>query len=149
LNRTRTPKIGIIALAAVLLTGLGLVPALNMKIDAQNEPQNDKLTQLKYLIMKSTCNNLIGPTAQAVEKGSPGVSSNSVQHLVQQLVKEVINNSGEKKACEDLRQIAYQVLANHKGIVASSLAVYVKQVANKDTHLPTMFVRILSPFVSQ
>jgi hypothetical protein len=35
-------------------------------------------------------------------------------------------------ACKELRQIAYQVLANGDGIVASSLAIYVKQIANKN-----------------
>jgi hypothetical protein len=131
LGGPRRRETGIIILAGILLAGLTFIPTLDVKVDAQSA----QLDQLKNQILKTSCSDLISPIAKAVAKAYPGVSAASVQHLLQQMVKEVTKNSGEEKACKELRQIAYQVLANGDGIVASSLAIYVKQIANKkDTY---------------
>jgi hypothetical protein len=127
LGGPRRRETGIIILAGILLAGLTFIPTLDVKVDAQSA----QLDQLKNQILKTSCSDLISPIAKAVTKAYPGVSAASVQHLLQQIVKEVTKNSGEEKACKELRQIAYQVLANGDGIVASSLAIYVKQIANK------------------
>ncbi len=104
MNTTHVPSkvgtiiVGWILILVILLTGKGLVPALDVKVAVQTDTHSDKLTQIKDQIMKTSLWQLIGPTTQAVAKAYSDVSSNSVQQLVKQLVKEVINDSGQDRA---------------------------------------------------
>ena len=122
-------QVGIITLAILLITGLAFVPALDVKADSQNA----KLAQIKNWVLKTSCSKLISPLAQVIAKSYPGVSTASITLLLQQMVKEVTTNSGQAKACQDLKQIAYQILSNPQGIVASSLVMYVKQITSQKT----------------
>ena len=124
-------EVGIVTLAVLLITGLAFVPALNVNVNAQNA----NLAQIKNWVMKTSCTNLINPLAQVIAKSYAGVSTSSITLLLQQMVKEATTNSGQTKACQELQQIAYQILSNPHGIVGSSLVIYVKQITSKKSTL--------------
>jgi hypothetical protein len=94
-RKHNSSNVGIITLAILLITGLAFVPALDVKVDAQNA----KLAQIKNWVMITSCSKLISPLAQVIAKTYPGVSTASITLLLQLLVKEATTNSGQAKAC--------------------------------------------------
>src|ERR687896_585291 len=118
-------KFPVIILSTVLLTGLALVPALqvgvNGQVQQQQQPQQQKQIGLSQVIKQ---------IAQQVVTANPGTSATHVQQILVQLAKQTAQTASQEQAIKEIRQIASQVATYPFDTVSLSLAQFAKQVAS-------------------
>jgi hypothetical protein len=108
-------KFAVIVLSIVLLTGIALVPALQIGVDGQlqqqQQPQQQKQVGLSQVIKQ---------IAQEVLTANPGTTANHVQQILIQLAKQIAQTADQSTAIQTIKQIQSQVNSFPKGRVSQA-----------------------------
>jgi hypothetical protein len=116
----------VIALSIVLLTGISLVPALQIGVYGQVQQQQQQPQQQKQIGLSQ----VIKQIAQQVANANPGTNATHVYQILVQLAKQTAQTAGNEQAIENIRQIYSQVIISPSGILSQSLARFAQQVAS-------------------
>src|SRR5829696_6971798 len=111
-------KLAVIVLSIVLLTGISLVPALQIGVNGQVQQKQQKQVGLSQVIKQ---------IAQQVVTANPGTTATQVEQLLLQLAKQTAQTATKEQAIEEIRQISSQVATYPFGTVSQSLAQFAKQ----------------------
>jgi hypothetical protein len=137
-------KLAVIVLSIVLLTGIALVPALQIGVDGQlqqqqqqQQPQQQKQVGLSQVIKQ---------IAQQVVTANPGTTANHVQQILVQLAKQIAQTADQSTAIQTIKQIQSQVNSFPKGRVSQALIQIAKQQAAGNTTLVTQVMQQASIF---
>jgi hypothetical protein len=118
-------KSAVIVLSIVSLTGISLVPALQIGVNGQVQQQQQQPQQI----------------AQQVVTANPGTSATYVQQILVQLAKQTAQTASKDQAIQEIRQIASQVTTYPFGTVSQSLAHFAKQVALCSIYVPLVYIQ--------
>jgi hypothetical protein len=118
-------KLAVIVLSIVLLTGISLVPALQVEVYGQVQQQLQPKQQNQVGL-----NQVIKQIAQQVANANPGTNATHVHQILVQLAKQTAQTASQEQAIKEIRQIASQVATYPFGTVSLSLAQFAKQVAS-------------------
>src|SRR5919112_1608960 len=124
-NNNIISKLAVITLSIVLLTGISLVPALQIGVNGQVQQQQPQQQQKQVGLSQ-----VIKQIAQQVVTANPGTSATHVQQILVQLAKQTAQTASQEQAIQEIRQIASQVTTYPFGTVSLSLAQFAKQVAS-------------------
>jgi hypothetical protein len=122
-------KLAIIVLSVVLLTGISLVPALQVEVYGQvqqQQPQQQKQVGLSQVIKQ---------IAQQVANANPGTNATHVQQILVQLAKQTAQTSSQVEAIKEIRQISSQVTAYPFGTLSQVLSYFSQQVASGNSNI--------------
>jgi hypothetical protein len=117
------PKLAVIVLSIVLLTGLALVPALQIGVNGQVQQQPSQQKQVGL-------SQVIKQIAQQVTTVNPGTSATHVQQILVQLAKQTAQTPSQEQTIKGIRQTDSQVTTYPFGTISLSLAHFAKQVAS-------------------
>jgi hypothetical protein len=123
-NNNIISKLAVIVLSIVLLTGISLVPAL--QIGANGQVQQQALQQQNQVGISQ----VIKQIAQQVANANPGTNATQVYEILVQLAKQTAQTAGNEQAIENIRQIYSQVIISPSGILSQSLARFAQQIAS-------------------
>ena len=121
-------KLSVIVLSIVLLTGLALVPALQIAANGQSLPPPPQ--QQPSLQNQVGLSQVIKQIAQQVANANPGTNATQVYEILVQLAKQTAQTAGNEQAIENIRQIYSQVIISPSGILSQSLARFAQQIAS-------------------
>src|SRR5215217_6140258 len=124
-------KLAVITLSIVLLTGLALVPALQIGVHAQVQQKKNQVG----------LSQVIKQIAQQVVTANPGTTANHVQQILVQLAKQIAQTSDQSTAIQVIKQIGSQVSSFPKGRVSQALIQIAKQQAAGNTTLVTQVMQ--------
>jgi hypothetical protein len=121
-------KLAVIVLSIVLLTGISLVPALQIGVNGQvqQQPQQQKQVGLSQVIKQ---------IAQQVANANPGTNATHVQQVLVQLAKQTAQTASKEQAIQEIRQISSQVSAYPFGTVSQSLSHFAQQVESGNSNV--------------
>jgi hypothetical protein len=128
-------KYAVIVLSIVLLTGLALVPALQIGVNGQlqqQQPQQQNQVGLSQVIKQ---------IAQQVVTANPGTTANHVQQVLVQLAKQIAQTSDQSTGIQVIKQIESQVSSFPKGRVSQAIIQIAKQQAAGNTILVTQVMQ--------
>jgi hypothetical protein len=128
-------KSAVIVLSIVSLTGISLVPTLQIAANAQSQ-QQVPLQQNSVGLSQ-----VIKQIAQQVVTANPGTSATYVQQILVQLAKQTAQTASKDQAIQEIRQIASQVTTYPFGTVSQSLAQFAKQVALCSIYVPLVYIQ--------
>jgi hypothetical protein len=120
------PKFAVIVLSIVILTGISLVPALQIGVNGQVQQQQQQPQQQKQVGLSQ----VIKQIAEQVVTANPGTSATHVQQILVQLAKQTAQTASQQQAIKEIRQISSQVATYPFGTISLSLAQFAKQVAS-------------------
>ena len=120
------PKLAVIVLSIVLLTGISLVPALQIEVNGQVQQQQPQPQQQNQIALSQ----VIKQIAQQVSNPNPGTNATQVYEILVQLAKQTAQTAGNEQAIENIRQIYSQVIISPSGILSQSLARFAQQIAS-------------------
>jgi hypothetical protein len=120
-------KLAVIVLSIVLLTGISLVPALQIGVNGQVQQQQQQLPQQQNQVSLS---QVIKQIAQQVANANPGTNATQVYEILVQLANQTAQTAGNEQAIENIRQIYSQVIISPSGILSQSLARFAQQIAS-------------------
>src|SRR5215208_1716558 len=127
-------KFAVIVLSIVLLTGLTLVPALQIGVNGQVQQQPSQQKQVGLT-------QVINQIAQQVVTANPGTTANHVQQILVQLAKQIAQTSDQSTAIQTIKQIGSQVSSFPKGRVSQAVIQIAKQQAAGNTTLVTQVMQ--------
>jgi preprotein translocase subunit SecF len=114
-------KLAVIVLSIVLLTGISLVPALQIGVNGQvQQPQQQKQVGLSQVIKQ---------IAQQVVTANPGTNAAQVEQILVQLAKQTAQTASKEQAIQEIRQISSQVTTYPFGTVSQSLSSICKTIS--------------------
>jgi flagellar basal body-associated protein FliL len=122
-------KLAIIVLSIVLLTGISLVPALQIRVNGQvqqQQPQQQNQVGLSQVIKQ---------IAQQVANANPGTNSTHVYQILVQLAKQTAQTSSQGEAIKEIRQISSQVTAYPFGTLSQVLSYFAQQIASGNSNV--------------
>jgi hypothetical protein len=123
-------KFAVIVLSIVILTGISLVPALqigvNGQVQQQQQPSQQKQVGLSQVIKQ---------IAQQVASANPGTNATHVQQVLIQLAKQTAQTASKEQAIQEIRQISSQIAKYPFGTVSQSLAHFASQVASDNSNV--------------
>jgi hypothetical protein len=122
-------KLAVIVLSIVLLTGISLVPALQIGANGQvqqQQPQQQKQVGLSQVIKQ---------IAQQVVTANPGTSATHVQQILVQLAKQTAQTASQVEAIKEIRQISSQVATYPFGTLSQVLSYFAQQVASGNSNV--------------
>jgi|SRR5215203_428714 len=123
-------KFAVIALSIVLLTGLALVPALqigvNGQVQQQQQPSQQKQVGLSQVIKQ---------ISQQVASANPGTNATHVQQVLIQLAKQTAQTASRQQAIQEIQQLSSQIAKYPFGTVSQSLAHFAQQVASGNSNV--------------
>src|SRR5918999_163315 len=121
-------KFAVILLSIVLLTGISLVPALQIGVNGQvqqqqqqQQPQQQKQVGLSQLIKQ---------IAKQVATANPGTNATHVQQILVQLAKQTAQTASKEQAIQEIRQISSHVTTYPFGPLSQVLSHFAQQVAS-------------------
>src|SRR5919107_937186 len=123
-------KLAVIVLSIALLTGISLVPALQIEVNGQVQQGQQQQQQQPQQQKQVGLSQVIKQIAQQVVTANPGTSATHVQQILVQLAKQTAQTASQQQAIKEIRQIASQVATYPFGTVSLSLAQFAKQVAS-------------------
>jgi hypothetical protein len=129
-------KFTVIALSIVLITGLALVPTLQLGVHAQVQQQPQQQNQVGLT-------QVIKQIAQQVANANPGTNATQVQQVLVQLAKQTAQTASQEQAIQEIRQISSQVATYPFGTVSQSLAQFAKQVGADGTSVMQIAQQII------
>jgi hypothetical protein len=100
------PKLAVIVLSIVLLTGISLVPALQIGVNGQVQQQQQQQPQQQNQVGLS---QVIKQIAQQVANANPGTNATHVQQILVQLAKQTAQTASQEQAIQEIRQISSHV----------------------------------------
>jgi hypothetical protein len=123
-------KFVVIVISIVLLTGISLVPTLqivvNGQVQQQQQPQQQKQVGLSQVIKQ---------IAQQVANANPGTNATHVQQILVQLAKQTAQTASKEQAMQEIQQISSQIAKSPFGTVSQSLAHFAQQVASGNSNV--------------
>src|SRR5918992_3635100 len=126
-------KFAVIVLSIVLLTGISLVPALQIGVNGQvqqqqqqQQPQQQKQVGLSQLIKQ---------IAKQVATANPGTNATHVQQILVQLAKQTAQTASKEQAIQEIRQISSQIAKFPFGTVSQALSHLASQVASGNSNV--------------
>jgi hypothetical protein len=122
-------KLAVIVLSIVLLTGISLVPALQIGVNAQVQQQQQQQQQPQQQ-NQIALSQVIKQIAQQVANANPGTNATQVYEILVQLAKQTAQTAGNEQAIENIRQIYSQVIISPSGILSQSLARFTQQITS-------------------
>jgi hypothetical protein len=123
-------KLAVIVLSIVLLTGISLVPALQIGVNAQVQQQQQQQQQQPQQQNQIALSQVIKQIAQQVANANPGTNATQVYEILVQLAKQTAQTAGNEQAIENIRQIYSQVIISPSGILSQSLARFTQQITS-------------------
>ena len=124
-------KLSVIVLSIVLLTGLTLVPALQIGVNGQVQRQQQAPQQQKQVGLSQ----IIKQIAQQVSNANPGTNATQVQQILVQLAKQTAKTSSQAEAIKEIREIYSQVNAYPFGPLSQVLSHFAQQVASGSSNV--------------
>ena len=120
----------VIALSIVLLTGISLVPALqigvNGQVQQQQQPQQQKQVGLSQVIKQ---------IAQQVSNANPGTNATHVYQILVQLAKQTAQTASQEQAIQEIRQISSHIAKYPFGPLSQVLSHFAQQVASGNSNV--------------
>jgi hypothetical protein len=132
-------RLAVIVLSMVLLTGISLVPALQIGVNGQVQQQQQQPSQQKQIGLSQ----VIKQIAQQVATANPGTNAAQVEQVLLQLAKQTAQTASQEQAIQEIRQISSQVATYPFGTVSQSLAQFAKQVASDGTSITQIAQQII------
>src|SRR5215217_6528070 len=132
-------KFAVIVLSVVLLTGLALVPALQIGVNGQVQQQQQAPQQQKQVGLSQ----IIKQIAQGVVTANPGTNAAQVEQILVQLAKQTAQTASKEQAIQEIRQMSSQVTTYPFGTVSQSLAQFAKQLASGSTSVMQIAQQII------
>jgi hypothetical protein len=135
-------KFAVIVLSIVLLTGLALVPALQIGVNGQVQQQQQQPQQKKQVGLSQ----VIKQIAQQVVTANPGTNANHVYQILVQLAKQIAQTADQSTGIQVIKQIESQISSFPKGRVSQAVIQIAKQQAAGNTTLVTQVMQQASIF---
>src|SRR5215210_8975107 len=110
-----------IVLSIVLLTGISLVPVLQIGVNGQQQQQQPQQQNQVGL------SQVIKQIAQQVSNANPGTNATHVQQVLVQLAKQTAQTVSQEQAIQEIRQISSQITKFPYGTVSQVLAHFAQQ----------------------
>jgi CII-binding regulator of phage lambda lysogenization HflD len=110
-------NLGVIISLIVLLSGISIVPSIQVGIYGQQEQQQ-----------KIGIRKIINDIAQQVASADPDTNSTHVKQVIEQLSKHAAQNSSKAEVNREIRQIASQVARYPNGIVSQLLSHFAQEL---------------------
>jgi hypothetical protein len=110
-------KLAVIVLSIVLLTGISLVPALQIGANGQVQQQQPQQKQVGL-------SQVIKQIAQQVSNANPGTNATHIYQILVQLAKQTAQTSSQGEAIKEIRQISSQVTAYPFGTLSQVLSYF-------------------------
>jgi CII-binding regulator of phage lambda lysogenization HflD len=110
-------NLGVIISLIVLLSGISIVPSIQVGIYGQQEQQQ-----------KIGIRKLINDIAQQVASADPDTNSTHVKQVIEQLSKHSAESSSKAEVNREIRQIASQVARYPNGIVSQLLSHFAQEL---------------------
>jgi hypothetical protein len=95
-------KLAVIVLSIVLLTGISLVPALQIGVNGQVQQQQQQQPSQQNQVGLS---QVIKQIAQQVSNANPGTSATHVQQILVQLAKQTGQTASQEQAIKEWNDI--------------------------------------------
>jgi hypothetical protein len=131
-------KFAVIVLSIVLLTGLALVPALQIGVNGQvQQQQKQQPSQQKQVGLSQ----IIKQIAQQVVTANAGTNANQVYQILVQLAKQIAQTADQSTAIQTIKQIQSQINSFPKGRVSQALIQIAKQQAAGNATLVTQVMQ--------
>lgn len=111
-------NLGVIISLIVLLSGISIVPSIQVGIYGQQQRQQQKIDIRK----------IINDIAQQVASADPDTNSTHVKQVIEQLSKHSAQNSSKAEVNREIRQIASQVARYPNGIVSQLLSHFAQEL---------------------
>jgi hypothetical protein len=124
-------KFAVIVLSIVILTGISLVPALQIGVNGQVQQQQQQPSQQKQVGLSQ----VIKQIAQQVASANPGTNATHVQQVLIQLAKQTAQTASKEQAIQEIRQISSQIAKYPFGTISQSLAHFASQVASDNSNV--------------
>ena len=118
-----TSELAVIVLSIVLLTGLALVPAIQIGVNGQLQQQPSQQNQVGI-------SQVIKQIAQQVANANPGTNATQVQQILVQLAKQTAQTASQEQAIQEIQQISSQITKFPYGTVSQSLAHFAGQLVS-------------------
>jgi CII-binding regulator of phage lambda lysogenization HflD len=110
-------NLGVIISLIVLLSGISIVPSIQVGIYGQQEQQQ-----------KIGIRKIINDIAQQVASADPDTNSTHIKQVIEQLSKHSAQNSSQAEVNREIRQIASQVARYPNGIVSQLLSHFAQEL---------------------
>jgi CII-binding regulator of phage lambda lysogenization HflD len=110
-------NLGVIISLIVLLSGIYIVPSMQVGIYGQQEQQQ-----------KIGIREIINDIAQQVASADPDTNSTHVKQVIEQLSKHSAQSSSKAEVNREIRQIASQVARYPNGIVSQLLSHFAQEL---------------------
>src|SRR5919107_3993500 len=101
-------KLAVIVLSIVLLTGISLVPALQIGVSGQAQVQQQQQQQPQQQ-KQVGLSQLIKQIAKQVATANPGTNATHVQQILVQLAKQTAQTASKEQAIQEIREISSHV----------------------------------------
>src|SRR5215204_632798 len=133
----------VIALSIVLLTGISLVPALQIGVNGQvqqlQQPQQQKQVGLSQVIKQ---------IAQQVSNANPGTNATHVYQILVQLAKQTAQTASKEQAIQEIQQISSQIAKYPFGPLSQVLSHFAQQVASGNSNVVQIVQQTIQEKVS-
>src|SRR5215212_5916256 len=135
------PKLAVIVLSIVLLTGISLVPALQIGVNGQvqQQQQQQRPQQQKQVGLSQ----IIKQIAQGVVTANPGTNAAQVEQVLLQIAKQTAQTASKEQAIQEIRQMSSQVTTYPFGTESQSLAHFATQLASGSTSVMQIAQQII------
>ncbi len=125
------PKLGVILLSIILLTGISFIPVFQTEVYAQKQqPQQAPQQQNRVGLSQ-----VIKQTAQQVATANPGTNATNVYQILVQLAKQTAQTSSQAEAIKEIRQISSQISTYPFGTLSQVISHFAKQVASGNSNV--------------
>jgi hypothetical protein len=112
----------VIVLSIVLLTGLALVPALQIGASGQAQQQQQPSQQKQVGLSQ-----IIKQIAQQVATANQGTNATHVQQILVQLAKQTAQTTSKEQAIQEIREISSQITKYPFGPLSQVLSHFARQ----------------------
>jgi hypothetical protein len=125
-------ELTIIVLSIVIVTGISLIPALQIGVNGQVQQQQQQQPKQQNQVGLS---QVIKQIAQQVANANPGTNATHVQQILVQLAKQTALTASKEQAIQEIRQIFSQIAKFPFGTVSQSLAHFAQQAASGNSNV--------------
>jgi hypothetical protein len=119
-------ELAVIVLSVVLLTGISLVPALQIGVNGQAQQQQQQQQQPQQQNQVGI-SQVIKQIAQQVATANQGTNATHVQQILVQLAKQTAQTSSQAEAIKEIREISSHVTTYPFGPLSQVLSHFARQ----------------------
>jgi hypothetical protein len=142
LKTNNISKFAVIVLSILLLTGISLVPALQIGVHGQvqqqqQQQQPQQLQQQNQVSLSQVIKQMqvIKQVAQQVASANPDTNATHVQQILVQLAKQTAQTASQEQAIQEIRQISSQIAKYPFGPLSQVLSHFAQQVASGNSNV--------------